>query len=279
MKINDHFLNDDDSLSLDFKTPNLGAELNNNLPDTIVIHFTAGSSAESSAKHLCKASAKASAHVVVGRTGEIYQLAPFNRITWHAGKSSWKGRSGLNKYSIGIEIDNAGRLTKAEDGSFKTWFGKNIQASDTYFGTHRNETSPSYWHEYTEMQISRVFDLCELLIEKYPIREIVGHEQISPSRKADPGPAFPLDKLRDRYFGESRDSDGRDLILETEGLALVGANKLNIRSGPGVSYPTVSEPITRGQTVRILGSKYGWVEVEKVTKGWVSAKYLETIDS
>ena len=76
-------------------------------PDTIVIHATGGSSAESSARYLANKATPVSAHLVIGRRGEIYQLVPFNVIAWHAGKSTHKGRTNLNRYSIGIELDNA----------------------------------------------------------------------------------------------------------------------------------------------------------------------------
>ena len=279
MKINDHFLTDTDpdsqGINRTFTTPNISGKSAEGLPDTIVIHFTAGSSAESSAKHLSTPSAKASAHLVVGRDGEIYQLAPFNVITWHAGRSSWKGRTGLNKYSVGIEIDNAGRLTRTESGSFKTWFGREIPAADVFQGKHRNESAVSYWHEYTETQIQKVFEICELLVEKYGIKNIVGHEEIAPKRKEDPGPAFPLDRLRERLIGDNRKSEEGELSGDQEKIALVNASKLNIRNGPGVAFPKISEPIRRGETVSILGVKNGWTQVEYIQKGWVSSQYLE----
>lgn len=280
MKITDHRLDDSADLNVEFSTPNVGGEFASGLPDTIVIHFTAGSSAKSSVRHLCKPSARASAHLVVGRAGETYQLAPFNVITWHAGRSRWKGRSGLNKHSIGIEIDNPGRLEQTGEGTFKTWFGKTVDASDVFQDKHRNESTLSFWQSYTEAQITQVFDICELLVEHYDIKDIVGHEEISPSRKTDPGPAFPLERLRDRFLGESRQSEEDDFISEDSlgDIALVNAGKLNIRSGPGVGFPVISEPIRRGDSVKLLDSSKGWAQVEYTKKGWVSAQYLKFLD-
>src|SRR5882672_10600458 len=85
-------------------------------PDALIIHFTAGASAESSAAWLCNPQAKASAHVVVARDGSIIQLVPFDTVAWHAGASSYGGRSGYNQYSIGIETDYPGRLTRTQGG-------------------------------------------------------------------------------------------------------------------------------------------------------------------
>ena len=76
----------------------------------IVLHYTAGTSAESSALFLTRPDVSASAHVVIGREGEVFQLVPFNIEAWHAGKSWYAGRGGLNRYSIGIELDNLGKL-------------------------------------------------------------------------------------------------------------------------------------------------------------------------
>ena len=69
-------------------------------PDMIVLHYTAGTSAESSALFLPRPDVSASAHVVIGREGEVFQLVPFNIEAWHAGKSWYAGRGGLNRYSL-----------------------------------------------------------------------------------------------------------------------------------------------------------------------------------
>jgi len=277
MKIANHQLKDDDLLSFDYKTPNISGKFGEGLPDTLVIHFTAGSSAESSARHLCKPSARASAHLVVGRDGKVYQLAPFNRVAWHAGRSTWKGRSGLNQCAIGIEIDNAGELTDNGNGFYQTWFGKNLPVSEVFHGTHRNQSEPRFWHSYTEAQIARLFELCELLIEHYGITEIVGHEEIAPGRKVDPGPAFPLDKLRDQLLGDTRDQDAPAPEPVSEEW-VVNASQLNIRKGPSTRFETVAEPLEQGMRVQSLNSQDGWMEVEYTVRGWVSGQYLRAPD-
>lgn len=66
------------------ESPNHGGLFEPGLPDTIIIHYTAGSSAESSVKVLCDPKRKASAHLVVGRDGSVTQLVPFNTVAWHA---------------------------------------------------------------------------------------------------------------------------------------------------------------------------------------------------
>ena len=92
-------------------------------PDMIILHYTGGTSAMSSAKFLARPDVKASAHVVIGRDGQVIQLVPFNIEAWHAGKSSYGGRSELNHYSIGIELDTLGQL-RLEGGKFVAECGR-----------------------------------------------------------------------------------------------------------------------------------------------------------
>lgn len=119
------------------ETSNHSGAFADHLPDTIVIHYTAGASLESSVSWLIDPRSGVSAYLVIGKSGDIVQLAPFNVKTWHVGKSSWKGRNNLNNYSIGIELDNAGMLVKREDGYY-TAFNKKIDPATSWTsqGTH-----------------------------------------------------------------------------------------------------------------------------------------------
>ena len=204
MNISNHLLTGN---NVDFqKSPNISGKFKSGLPDSIIIHYTAGRSRESSVRSLTTPSSKASAHIVLGRDEKITQLIPFNTIGWHAGQSSYEGRVGFNQYSIGIEIDNPGLLTRAGD-KYLAWFGKDYPESEVIKAIHRNESVARYWHRYTEWQIEACQQICELLIEKYNIKTILGHEEISPKRKIDPGPAFPLDKFREKIFETDRSED------------------------------------------------------------------------
>jgi N-acetylmuramoyl-L-alanine amidase len=257
------------------ESPNHGGTFESSLPDTIIIHYTAGSSAESSVKTLCDPRIKASAHLVVDKNGKITQLVPFNVISWHAGKSSYGGRSGFNKYSIGIELDNAGRLTKSGDG-YASWFGKTYPESEVIEAVHRRESTPAFWHRYSEDQVAVVFDICTSLIDNYGITSILGHEEIAPSRKLDPGPAFPLDKLRDQVLIRDRANEGDEEPLPAGNVGLVTANRLNIRSSPAVVSSTVAPPLAQGTLVNIIGESDGWYKVQTQTEGWVSKEYIKT---
>lgn len=240
--------------------------------DTIVIHYTAGSSAESSIATLVDPNVKASAHVVVARDGTITQLVPFNIIAWHAGPSQFGNRVGFNQYSIGIEIDNAGLLEKRGD-QYYAWFGRAYDAQDVVFAVHRNQKAPNYWHVFTQKQIQVVEELCQALVDTYKLKYILGHEEISPLRKIDPGPAFPLDKLRDKIFGGSRDSDTSENTKTSEGI--VSVDMLNIREDADLNADKVAKPLKKGMKVKIVGAKNGWYKVTTEVTGWVSAKFIQ----
>ncbi len=191
------------------ESPNQGDLFARGLPDTIIIHYTASANAESAIHTLCDRERQVSAHVVVGRDGAVTQLLPFNTVGWHAGRSQWRDRTSFNQYSIGIEIDNAGQLWK-QDGHYESWFGQTYPAAEVVRGAHRNQNLPGahpqirrpvcYWHRYAQVQLDVVEAICAALIAAYGIRYILGHEEIAPDRKVDPGPAFPLDEMRTRLL-------------------------------------------------------------------------------
>ncbi|RPH96867.1 N-acetylmuramoyl-L-alanine amidase [candidate division KSB1 bacterium] len=273
MTIRDHLLSGGEGLQ--HKTsPNHGREFGAGLPDTIILHYTAGSSAESSVEHFMSPSAGASAHLVVGRNGGITQLVPFNVTAWHAGRSEYQGRVGFNQYSIGIEMDNAGPLEKT-GGGYTAWFGRVYPESEAVKAVHRNEVQPAYWHCYPEKQISAVLDICILLVDHYGIKTILGHEEISPGRKRDPGPAFPLDKLRDRVLNRDRSLDTEPEPEYTRRSGVVTASSLNVRFAPNVAAPTVLPRLSQGTVLDVLREAQGWYEVAVAVRGWVKKDYVQ----
>ncbi|GAA0859737.1 N-acetylmuramoyl-L-alanine amidase [Aliiglaciecola litoralis] len=254
-------------------SPNHGGIFAAGVADTIVLHYTGGSSFDSSVEHLCSEKTKASAHLVIGREGQVTQLVPFDTIAWHAGASQWKGRSGMNQYSIGIELDNAGELTKNQAGMYSSWFNRTYAPEEVFRGTHRNRTHPSFWHIYTEQQIEKTFAICDLLCDTYGISEIVGHEEISPKHKVDPGPAFPLDKLRQCVEADRADNSA-DNIFELGADRVVTATKLNVRSGPSINFEAVSAPLLTGRKVKVIERHEEWSKIEFTQTGWVNSRFL-----
>jgi len=168
-------------------------------PDLVILHYTAGPSEASAIGHMCKADAGASVHFVVGRGGQITQLVPTDTIAWHAGRSQWgdrlcgiTSRTALNSCSIGIEIVNAGELDQNGD----TWYKAHIYPSERVQLQHKDGGGPSLWHTYTDAQAMAVTRLCRAITECYEITAILGHDDVSPGRKRDPGPAYPIQALR-----------------------------------------------------------------------------------
>lgn len=273
MKIRNHRLLQDDGTALPFQaSPNKNGPLQ---ARWLVMHYTAGRSAESSISWLTNPQAKASAHLVIGRDGGITQLVPFNVVAWHAGASTWQGVSGLNHYSIGIELDNVGRLDHIA-GQWVSPLKIVVPDDQVRIATHKNDapgTPPSGWQTYTPEQIEAAFGAAQALIAQYQLQDIIGHDDIAPGRKSDPGPDFPLASLRARLFGRKEDT----LPIFTCGAAL------NVRGGPGTEYPILAgSPIPAGTRVQALEQSGLWWKVDVLDTvgdvmdlvGWCHGRYL-----
>ena len=238
------------------------------------MHYTAGTSAKGSVEWLSNPAARASAHLVIGRDGEVVQLVAFNKKAWHAGRSEWDGRRGVNEFSIGIELDNAGRLEGGE-GRWSSWQGVRTDDEDVTVRPHAFDGAISTWHTYSTEQLMAAASIASLLVNKYRLRDVVGHENISPGRKSDPGPAFPLASFRSAVMG--RVDEQIDLFETTVDL--------NIRTGPGSEHERLSvSPLPKGTTVEILATNGVWKQVDVVdlegeesdVVGWVHGRYLKS---
>lgn len=168
-------------------------------PKIIILHDTAGRVEKGSSVNWFKSEdCSTSAHVVVERDGSVVQMVDFNKRAFHAGASEWKGFDNCNAFSIGIEIVNPGKLDK--DG--RAWFHKKTEKGFT--GTKRAKTvahGDGWWLDYTPEQIEAVTNLCKALVARYPeIEDITTHWAVSPKRKIDTCPLFPLDDVRLEVF-------------------------------------------------------------------------------
>jgi len=253
-------------------TPNKSGEIT---PKYLVFHYTAGRSVHSSVNWMINPASKASAHIVLGRDGSITQLAPFNVKTWHAGLSHWDGIKYLNKCSISIEMDNAGPLTPVGT-KYRAWFGKEYPVSQVLHAQHKLDAEPKWWHSYTSVQIETALELSRLLTSTYGLKEIVGHDDIAPERKRDPGPAFPLEHIKAAGLGRRTDDEE-----EQDECYQVTASALNIRTGPGRDFERVSSPLPFGTVVTLLDKRDRWCKIEtndeQDIEGWVYNKFLEAI--
>ena len=131
----------------------------------IIIHYTGMQSEIESLQKLSNAKSKVSCHYFIGRKGKIIKLVPDKNIAWHAGKSRWKSFRDLNENSIGIELANKGH----EHG----------------------------YQNFSPLQIKNLIKLCKKLKRQYSIKSenFLGHSDIAPLRKLDPGEKFPWKKL------------------------------------------------------------------------------------
>lgn len=186
-------------------------------PEIVVIHYAVTHDAKSTAAVL-KARDYVSCHLTIDSTGRVIQQVPFNRVAFHAGKSVYRGRANVNAFSLGIEISNPGPLVTGPDGRLRTVYGKVWEAGHVQ-ARHRDPNAPRVWQnwaEYSPTEVDLCAQLCELFRQVYGITDIVGHDDVSPGRKFDPGPAFPMAWLRGAVFPAT--AKVADAMAELTGL-------------------------------------------------------------
>lgn len=194
MKIENHRLVGDDVI---FMPDNHGPKFVF-APDLAVIHYAVTEHAGTTASMLN--GSPYSCHVTIDSTGKVIQQVPFDRVAYHAGKSQHRGRNDANSFSLGIEVSNPGPLLEQADGTFRTTYGK-LWKGGVVEIRHRDPRCVwTHWAEYSSMEIDLCAEICELWRQEGLISDIAGHDEISPGRKFDPGPAFPIDWLRETIF-------------------------------------------------------------------------------
>ena len=207
-------------------------------PELIVLHDTAGWSKKFNTVKWFQKPKKGkryvhvSAHFVVERDGTITQMVPTNRKAYHAGRSKYCGRVGCNAFSIGIEIVNPGKM----DSKGRSWFGDAAHASEIE-ERETPEHGKGHWLPYTDAQINSVKRISRALVEEYPkCNEITTHWAISPGRKIDPNPLFPLEQVRQAVLSTDIEDDEPELV---EAPQLVHENKTMAASKTGNSAVAV----------------------------------------
>ena len=162
----------------------------------IIFHYTGMKRENDAINRLTSFNSKVSSHYFIKKNGEILTLVPDLYVAWHAGFSSWKKYKFLNKNSIGIEISNSGHDNKYE-----------------YFN---------------KKQIRSVLKLTKFLIKKYKIKSkfILGHSDISPDRKKDPGEKFPWKNLFKKQIGKWHNLNPKMLVSNrNKAISLIEKNK------------------------------------------------------
>lgn len=226
MEVRNHLLYDEKGRQVTYKsTPNRGGIY---VPQYLIIHYDAAANSTSAVNWMLSPKSKVSAHLHIDRSGNVIQLAPFNIVCWHAGQSYWKGLTGLNQYSIGIELQNTGT------------------------------------QEYTPIQLQIAQEVAAALVRYYQLKDILGHSDIAPGRKIDPGKQFPMVQFR-----LASGVAGNVQIKRTSGT-------LNLRTGAGTSFPIIIE-LPKGTEVNIIAESGQWVKVfvcSLKVQGFVNKSYL-----
>ncbi len=164
--------------------------------DMLVMHYTAGPTTEHCIEVFRNSVRRVSCHYIVGLDGEIVQMVYDQDCAWHCGVSSWHGRGRCNPRALGIEIVNWGRLEKKGDVFF-CWpeeYATPYEGPEPVFG------DSDWWAPYPDSQITRVIALSRRLMRTHgiPLENVVGHSDIAPGRKIDPGSAFPWKIVREQ---------------------------------------------------------------------------------
>ena len=149
-----------------YKSPSFDIRKKDSSLNYIIIHYSAIRSYKEALSHLSERKNKVSSHFFINKSGEIFYLVDVINRAWHAGRSYWKGIIDINSESIGIEMDNSGHHYDFEN--------------------------------YTPKQINSLIQLLKYISKKFNINKqnILGHSDISPYRKIDPGERFPWKKLK-----------------------------------------------------------------------------------
>ncbi|WAT19157.1 N-acetylmuramoyl-L-alanine amidase [Aurantiacibacter sp. MUD11] len=136
----------------------------------VVLHYTEMKPVETALERMCDPEAKVSAHYCITEEGEVIRLVPENKRAWHAGLSYWRGHKDVNSASIGIELDHPGHALG--------------------------------YREFTDAQFEALVPLLGRIVKEHdiPRANVVGHSDVAPARKIDPGELFPWDRLAEYHL-------------------------------------------------------------------------------
>ena len=207
----------------------------------VIIHYTGMQSEIASIKRLRNPKFKVSCHYLINRKGNIIQMVEDKKIAWHAGKSKWKKFINLNENSIGIELVNKG---------------------------HRLG-----YQNFTENQIKSLITLCKKLKKKYKIKKenFLGHSDIAPLRKVDPGEKFPWKRLSIYNLGKWYQKRNKNLQINLNSKKL---NRLFFKNLQKIGYRFFSVHKRRNKDKKIIKSFQQHFLPNNVT-GIIDQKNLE----
>lgn len=173
--------------------------------DMVILHYTEMEGAEAALERMCDPQAKVSAHYLIGEDGTVFRLVDEDKRAWHAGVSYWRGRRDINSCSIGIELDHPGHLHGYRD--------------------------------FSDAQFEALVPLLARIVKTHdiPRANVLGHSDIAPQRKIDPGELFPWERLSEYglclptpriELGDPYDNDGAFYLgLERFGYDITDGHK------------------------------------------------------
>lgn len=197
------------SMLLSRPSPNHDARPAGTPIDILLLHYTGMPTAEAALQRLTDPAARVSAHYTIDENGDIYVHVDEARRAWHAGVSHWAGHADINARSIGIELVNPGHE----------------------FG----------YRDFPPAQIEALIDLARDILVRHPIppERVLGHSDVAPARKQDPGERFPWAFLAKRGIGlwpeGARAHKGRSLHRKAKGEEVRALQEALQRYGYGVS--------------------------------------------
>ncbi|UWQ93002.1 N-acetylmuramoyl-L-alanine amidase [Rhodobacteraceae bacterium M382] len=259
-------------------------------PEIVILHDTASRLAlGNAAAYLKNNTRKVSVQFVIERDGSIVQQVPVNRRANHAGRSVYHGRKGCNNFAVGIELVNPGSMTRYSETHALAWYGERFNIAE--YGIQEVSTPDhghGLWMPYTEAQIDRLIALLAALFDGVPsLKDITTHWYVSPGRKVDTNPLFPLEHVRALIFGREdpvdQDVDAQSDPVETDEMVRIDVpgDKLNFRRWPSFN-PNVLASIPDQAIVPVLrrGIYEGrqWLCVQYGgQEGWIVARYTAAI--
>ena len=219
---------------IDCPSPNHGPRPGGARVELLILHYTGMPTAAHALERLCDPAAQVSAHYTVDEDGTVYAHVPEDRRAWHAGRSSWRGAEDVNSRSIGIEIVNPGHE----------------------FG----------YRPFPSSQMAAVAELCRDVIARHGIAaaDVLGHSDVAPARKEDPGEMFDWPGLAAGGIGlwptppQDVDEDVDGPITATDVAALLGrygydpAEPLALLAFQRHFHPTCLTGLPDPETIRRL---------------------------
>lgn len=160
-------------------------------PEVYVVHFTAGWQKRTGRDFMKSFLKRGLCTDFLDKDGQVFQQRDGNRGGYHAGKSSFMGRSSVSRFAPGIEIACGGKL-KEEGGKLVTWFKKEVPKENARYVTRQEGYVHTGWYEkYTEAQEESLAKFLAWQM-RMGVKHIVGHDQIAPNRKSDPGGSLSM---------------------------------------------------------------------------------------